>query len=207
MATIEKEAALVTKIGADIVNLKFAGAGGGGQPTVTVAFSTDGANYTATVPGVTALTAGQIVTIVPNKTSTSRSAKLNINGLGAKYIRQALTSSTATAVTPANANWMAMNKPVTLQYDGSAWKTLVARSNVTDVYGIDGIKIQVGTIIRYAGETAPTGYLACDTGAAVSRTTYADLFGVIGTKYGAGDGSTTFNLPKITDTFLACIKY
>lgn len=207
MTTIEKNATLVTKIGEDIVNLIFAGAGGAGLPTVTVAFSTDGVTYTATVPGVTALTAGLIVTIIPNKTSASRSAKLNLNDLGTKYIRQALTSSTATAVTPANANWMVTGKPVTLQYDGSAWKTLVARSNVTDVYGIDGIKTPIGTIIRFAGETAPDGYLASDTGAAVSRTTYADLFQVIGTKYGEGDGSTTFNLPKITDTMLPCIKY
>lgn len=42
--------------------------------------------------------------------------------------------------------------------------------------------------------TAPTGWLICD-GSAVSRTTYADLFAVIGTTYGAGDSSTTFNLP------------
>lgn len=52
----------------------------------------------------------------------------------------------------------------------------------------------VGAIIPYGGSTAPTGWLICN-GAAVSRTTYSDLFAVIGTKYGAGDGSTTFNLP------------
>ena len=53
-----------------------------------------------------------------------------------------------------------------------------------------------GQIITYAGTTAPSGYLACD-GSAVSRTTYANLFAVIGTTYGEGDGSTTFNLPDI----------
>lgn len=52
----------------------------------------------------------------------------------------------------------------------------------------------VGAIIPYGGSTAPTGWLLCN-GAAVSRITYSDLFAVIGTKYGAGDGSTTFNLP------------
>ncbi|MCW8965596.1 MAG: phage tail protein [Candidatus Pacearchaeota archaeon] len=45
-----------------------------------------------------------------------------------------------------------------------------------------------------AGASVPSGYLECD-GSAVSRTTYADLFAVIGTTYGVGDGSTTFNLP------------
>ena len=46
----------------------------------------------------------------------------------------------------------------------------------------------------YFGTTAPVNYMFAD-GSAVSRTTYADLFAVIGTTYGAGDGSTTFNLP------------
>jgi microcystin-dependent protein len=46
----------------------------------------------------------------------------------------------------------------------------------------------------YAGSTIPTGWLACD-GAPVSRTTYAGLFTAIGVTFGAGDGSTTFNLP------------
>jgi len=54
--------------------------------------------------------------------------------------------------------------------------------------------IPVGSYITHAGASAPTGYLACN-GAAVSRSTYADLFAVISTTYGAGDGSTTFNLP------------
>lgn len=51
-----------------------------------------------------------------------------------------------------------------------------------------------GSYLNHAGATAPTGFLACNA-AAVSRTTYATLFAVIGTTYGAGDGSTTFNLP------------
>lgn len=51
-----------------------------------------------------------------------------------------------------------------------------------------------GTILHFAGKSVPEGYLLCN-GAAVSRTTYADLFAAIGTTYGTGDGSTTFNLP------------
>jgi len=53
-----------------------------------------------------------------------------------------------------------------------------------------------GMIIGYAGATPPAGYLLAD-GTAVSRTTYAALFAVIGTTYGAGDGSSTFNLPNL----------
>ena len=59
----------------------------------------------------------------------------------------------------------------------------------------------VGTIVAFGGTTAPTGWLICD-GSAISRTTYAGLFAVIGTAYGAGDGSTTFNLPNYSDCFL-----
>lgn len=55
-----------------------------------------------------------------------------------------------------------------------------------------------GTVIAYAGSSAPEGFIACN-GAAVSRETYANLFAAIGTIYGAGDGSTTFNLPDLTD--------
>ena len=60
--------------------------------------------------------------------------------------------------------------------------------------------VQVGTIHAYAGATAPTGYLLCD-GSAVSRTTYANLFAVTGTTYGAGDGSITFNIPNLRQRF------
>ena len=55
--------------------------------------------------------------------------------------------------------------------------------------------VPTGGIVEYAGTTAPNGWLLCD-GSAISRTTYADLFEVIGTTFGEGDGSTTFNLPN-----------
>ena len=59
---------------------------------------------------------------------------------------------------------------------------------------------EVGTIKPWGKATAPDGYLLCD-GSAVSRTTYADLFTVIGTTYGAGDSSTTFNVPDLQGKF------
>ena len=58
-----------------------------------------------------------------------------------------------------------------------------------------------GSIIAFAGNTLPDGYLLCD-GSQVSRTTYKKLFDVIGTTYGEGDGSTTFTLPNLIDRFL-----
>lgn len=57
--------------------------------------------------------------------------------------------------------------------------------------------MNVGDIILYPSSTVPTDFLLCD-GSVVSRTTYADLFDVIGETYGAGDGSTTFALPNLT---------
>lgn len=57
-----------------------------------------------------------------------------------------------------------------------------------------------GSLHPYAGASAPTGYFLCD-GSAVSRTTYSDLFTVIGTTYGPGDGSTTFNIPDLRQRF------
>ncbi len=59
----------------------------------------------------------------------------------------------------------------------------------------DGI-VPPGMLAPYAGKTAPAGWLLCD-GSAVSRTAYAALFAVIGTTYGAGNGSTTFTLPDL----------
>jgi microcystin-dependent protein len=53
-----------------------------------------------------------------------------------------------------------------------------------------------GALVAWPTNTAPTGWLLCD-GSAVSRTTYADLFTIVSTTYGSGDGSTTFNVPNL----------
>jgi microcystin-dependent protein len=66
----------------------------------------------------------------------------------------------------------------------------------------DSEQVPAGTMIDFCGTTKPAGYLKCDgtegTAGAVSRTTYAKLFAVIGTTWGPGDGSTTFDLPDFT---------
>ncbi|MFR8269346.1 MAG: tail fiber protein, partial [Oscillospiraceae bacterium] len=79
---------------------------------------------------------------------------------------------------------------------------LVTRSNdgtniVSSTYSITNIdQTSPGILKINAGSIIPGGYLPCD-GRAVSRTTYANLFKVIGTTYGSGDGSTTFNVPNL----------
>ena len=80
------------------------------------------------------------------------------------------------------------------RYSDTRLTNLCGRANIGPARNIAGI------IHAYAGSTAPDGYLMCD-GAAVSRTTYAALFAVIGTTYGAGDGSTTFNVPDLQGRF------
>jgi microcystin-dependent protein len=62
--------------------------------------------------------------------------------------------------------------------------------------GNDGLLIPLGSIVPYLGSAAPTNWLFC-YGQPISRATYAALFAVIGSAYGAGDGSTTFNLPDL----------
>lgn len=63
-----------------------------------------------------------------------------------------------------------------------------------------GSEVPAGIMQMFAGNTIPAGWLLCD-GSAVSRTDYAKLFSAIGTTWGAGDGSTTFNLPNTIDRF------
>jgi len=85
----------------------------------------------------------------------------------------------------------------------------MANSGKIREVGTDGVTVEAatpasqpgdifpsGVIMHYAGASAPTNWLICD-GTAVSRSTFAALFTIIGTTYGAGDGSTTFNLPDM----------
>lgn len=72
-----------------------------------------------------------------------------------------------------------------------------------EVYDIEAYEnpIPTGAVFPFAGITAPEGFLLCN-GQEVSRITYARLYGVLGDTYGAGDGSTTFNLPDYREATL-----
>ena len=95
----------------------------------------DGATYTATVPGITALKAGLTLTIIPHTVSTAVLPKLNVNSLGAKAIRRRVSNSTATTVASATTNWLAANKPIRVTYDGTYWIADMDRPNAIDLYG------------------------------------------------------------------------
>lgn len=67
---------------------------------------------------------------------------------------------------------------------------------------LSNMGIPVGTVVDYAGSTAPDGWVICD-GRAVSRSTFAALFAAISTSYGIGNGSTTFNVPDLRGRVVA----
>lgn len=77
-------------------------------------------------------------------------------------------------------------------YNGTEWVDLTKSS------GSNNSGVAIGTIVNWPSNSLPVGWLKCD-GSAISRTDYSSLFSIIGTTFGAGDGSTTFNLPNITD--------
>lgn len=83
----------------------------------------------------------------------------------------------------------------------SAARTTLDVYSKAEVDSLASMALPPGAIIHTARNATPAGFLRCN-GAAVSRTTYSDLFGAIGTTYGAGDGSTTFNVPDLRGEFI-----
>ncbi|WP_131825853.1 phage tail protein, partial [Chromobacterium violaceum] len=99
-------------------------------------------------------------------------------------------------------------KPIGLWNQSYGWLHLYFAQKSTTLagYGITDAApasagVPTGMICWYANPSAPAGWLICD-GKAISRMTYAALFAVIGTTYGVGDGTTTFNLPDLRDQFI-----
>lgn len=76
-----------------------------------------------------------------------------------------------------------------------------AQSNISALQAITPLTVITGEIKALAGSTVPAGFLECN-GAAVSRTTYATLFALVGVTYGAGDSVNTFNIPDLRGEFL-----
>lgn len=102
-----------------------------------------------------------------------------------------LTGGTLTGDLTLNGNPTTNNMASNKAYVDSAINSIPAASDLTPA----------GTIIYSARTTAPPGYIKAN-GAAVSRTTFADLFAAIGTNFGNGNGSTTFNVPDLRGEFI-----
>jgi phage-related tail fiber protein len=136
--------------------------------------------------------------VVQNATFPSVRADINDN-LAALYSQS--SGNTAPTVTVAFQPWVdtSSNPPVKKIRNGSntAWLT----EGILDPAGFTPSGIPTGQIIHVALSSAPTGYLKAN-GAAVSRSTYATLFAAIGTTFGAGDGSSTFNVPDLRGEFV-----
>lgn len=89
----------------------------------------------------------------------------------------------------------------TLSANAANLNALAPNASALNAVASRSADMKSGTVAFFAQAAAPTGWLACD-GAAVSRATYAALFTAIGTTYGVGDGSTTFNLPDLRGEFI-----
>lgn len=94
----------------------------GGIPIVTTAGS--GSAYTATIDGITSLKVGTKITIIPHVISAAYAPTLNVNSLGAKAIRMPVSYSSATTANGSTTTWLAKDKPVTLEYNGTYWLTI-----------------------------------------------------------------------------------
>lgn len=103
------------------------------------------------------------------------------------------------------APWAPLSSPVLTDTPTAPTASTGTRSTQLATTAFVGAECQiaapVGSVYTFAGATVPTGWLKCN-GALLSRTTYAALFAVIGTTYGAGDGSTTFALPDLRGEFV-----
>lgn len=109
-------------------------------------------------------------------------------------IATALTGSVAAdGQTPITGNLQMSSNLITGLGNGVSAQDAVTVSQLNAVNSVI-----TGSIQMWPTASAPTGYLLC-AGSAVSRTTYAALFAILGTTFGTGDGSTTFNLPNYTD--------
>ena len=127
--------------------------------------------------------------VVTGTTITSNWANTTLSDIGT-----ALTGSVAAdGQTPITGNLQMGGNKITGMADGTVATDAATFGQVSAVNSV-----LIGTIQMWPTTSAPVGYLLC-AGSAISRTTYAALFAVIDTTFGAGDGSTTFNLPNYAD--------
>ncbi len=116
-----------------------------------------------------------------------------------------LPSVASPAANPAEARWFLFSAAVYALWqrqpfaedDREAGRDYVEKL-LDWIFQVQESTMLIGTIQAYAGLNAPAKWLKCE-GQVVSRVAYAELFAVCGTTYGAGDGSTTFNLPDLRD--------
>jgi microcystin-dependent protein len=132
---------------------------------------------------------GNLVAFTPHATNGA-TVTLNCDGLGAKPLRSAPSVELPAGV-------LVQGTPYVALYNSSD-----AAFYLQGFYG-NPYSIPVGGFLEYSGTTAPNSNFVLSYGQAISRTTYSALFSIIGTTFGAGDGSTTFNVPDLRGRFVA----
>ena len=143
------------------------------------------------------------------KTEVDNSISSITQNINAKFANKADKSDTYTkeetisaiqSNTSNKADTDYVDTQLNLKADKSDTYTKEEVDDMFDNPTITGDTLPVGSITLWSGSTTPTNWLLCD-GREVSRETYSELFAAIGTIWGAGDGSTSFNLPDFTDKF------
>lgn len=141
-----------------------------------------------TIGNYTAHTAGVVLRFIPGGTNTGPTT-INVSGLG----NVAIVRPSSIGNVALSGGELQVNELTCIVYNGTAYQ-LACNVDMRPI----------GDTVEYRGAALPRGTLIED-GSPVSRTTYAPLFSVIGTTYGAGDGSTTFNLPLSNGTAFAAL--
>ena len=135
---------------------------------------------------------GKIIALVPHVTSGAGPVTLNVDGLGARALRSSPGVELA-------AGTLIAGTPYVARYVNSAAEWIMC-----SFFGANPYNVPLGAGMPYFLPAAPNSSFAFPAGQAISRTTYAALFALMGTTYGAGDGATTFNLPSLGGRLLAC---
>jgi microcystin-dependent protein len=133
--------------------------------------------------------AGAMIAFVPHATNGA-TVTLNVDGLGAKPLRYGPGLELQSGM-------LIQGTPYVATYNGTDG-AFYLRNIIGNPYGIP-----LGGLLPYTGTTAPNSAFVLTFGQQMSRTTYANYFALVGTTYGAGDGSTTFNAPDLRGRFIA----
>lgn len=135
---------------------------------------------------------GQIIAFTPHTTSGA-TVTLNVDGLGARPLRAAPSTELL-------AGTLVQGTPYLALYNNAD-----AAFYLHGFFGSNPYNVPLAAGLDYWGPTTPNSAFAFPAGQAISRTTYASLFAIIGVTYGAGDGSSTFNLPDLRGRVVAAL--
>ena len=131
--------------------------------------------------------------------SSSFTTSLNTKANASDVYSKTDVDGKINTATSTKADTSYVNEQLALKADKSDTYTKEEVDNLVDNQTVAGDTLPIGSITPYSGISTPSNWLLCD-GREISREVYSQLFAVIGTSYGAGDGSTTFNLPDLTFT-------